>query len=80
MNREEEFSKVVDIIKDVFDIDDLEISNDTVAKDVEGWDSINHLQLINEIEDEFDITFSMGEVQGFSNVGELVDYISKKDE
>ena len=80
MNREEEFSKVVDIIKDVFDNDDLEISNDTVAKDVEGWDSINHLQLINEIEDEFDITFSMSEVQGFSNVGELVDYISKKDE
>ena len=80
MNREEEFSKVVDIIKDVFDNDDLEISNDTVAKDVEGWDSINHLQLINEIEDEFDITFSMGVVQGFSNVGELVDYISKKDE
>ena len=34
MNRDEVFSKVVEIIKDVFDNDDLEISNDTVAKDV----------------------------------------------
>ena len=41
MNRDEVFSKVVEIIKDVFDNDDLEISNDTVAKDVEGWDSLN---------------------------------------
>ena len=75
MNRDKVFSKVVEIIKDVFDNDDLEISNDTVAKDVEGWDSLNHLQLMNEIEDEFDITFTMGEVQGFSNVGELIDSV-----
>lgn len=75
MSREEVFEKVVEIICDVFDDDSLEITDETVAKDVEGWDSLNHLQLMNEIEDEFDITFTMGEVQGFSNVGELIDSV-----
>ena len=75
MNQNEVLEKVTEIIRDVFDNDDLVITRETVAKDVEGWDSLNHLQLMNEIEDEFDITLTMGEVQGFSNVGELVDSI-----
>lgn len=75
MNQNEVLEKVTEIIREVFDNDDLVITRETVAKDVEGWDSLNHLQLMNEIEDEFDITFTMGEVQGFSNVGELVDSI-----
>jgi len=75
MNQNEVLAKVTEIIQDVFDNEDLVITRETVAKDVEGWDSLNHLQLMNEIEDEFDITFTMGEVQGFSNVGELVDSI-----
>lgn len=76
MDKNEILEKVTEIIRDVFDNDSLEISRETVAKDVEGWDSLNHLQLMNEIEDEFDITFTMGEVQGFSNVGELIDSIA----
>lgn len=75
MNREEVFSKVIEIIQDIFDDDSLVIVEETVAKDVAGWDSLNHLQLMNEIEDEFEIKFTMGEVQGFSNVGELIDSI-----
>lgn len=75
MNQNEVLEKVTEIIKDVFDNESLVITRETVAKDVEGWDSLNHLQLMNEIEDEFDITFTMGEVQGFSNVGELIDSI-----
>ena len=75
MNQNEVLEKVTEIIRDVFDDETIEISRDTVAKDVEGWDSLNHLQLMNEIEDEFEIKFTMGEVQGFSNVGELIDSI-----
>lgn len=77
MNQNEVLEKITEIIRDVFDNDELEITRDTVAKDVEGWDSINHLHLMYEIEDEFDITFTMGEVQSFSNVGELVDSVVK---
>lgn len=75
MNQNEIFEKIVEIIRDVFDDESLEITRETVAADVDGWDSLNHLQLMSEIEDEFDITFTMGEVQSFSNVGELADAV-----
>ena len=77
MNANEVLAKVTEIIQDVFDNEELVITRDTVAKDVDGWDSLNHLQLMNEIEDEFEITFTMAEVQNFQNVGELVDAIAK---
>ena len=77
MGIEEILEKVNEIIVDVFDDDSIEVDRETVAADVEGWDSLNHLQLMNEIEDEFEITFTMAEVQNFQNVGELVDAIAK---
>jgi len=75
MNHNEVFEKIVDIIRDVFDDESLTITRNTVAADIDGWDSLNHLHLMSEIEDEFDFTFTMGEVQGFSNVGELADSV-----
>ena len=77
MSKEEIFEKIVEILRDEFEDDELEVKNETTAADVEGWDSLNHLQLMNEIEDEFEITFTMAEVQNFQNVGELVDAIAK---
>jgi len=77
MSNEEILSKVNEIIADVFDDDSIEVDRETVASDVEGWDSLNHLQLMNEIEDEFEITFTMAEVQNFKNVCELIDSIAK---
>ncbi|MBQ8955604.1 MAG: acyl carrier protein, partial [Lachnospiraceae bacterium] len=42
------------------------------------WDSLTHLSLMNEIENEFEIKFEMKEVQGLNNVGELVDVIMER--
>lgn len=77
MNRTEIIEKLTELCQDIFDNYELEITDATVASDVKGWDSLTNLQLMSEIEDEFDITFSLGEVQNFKNVGELVDSIEK---
>lgn len=73
MEREEIFEKLNEIFRDVFEDDTLEVDDNTVADDVDGWDSLSHLSLINEIEMEFDVKFTMGEIQNSQNVGELVD-------
>ncbi len=78
MTREEVMEKVNEIAKDIFDDDELELTDDTVASDVDGWDSLTHLSLLNEIEDEFGFKFAMKEVQGLNNVGELVDVITER--
>lgn len=78
MNRSEILKKVNEICADVFDDEELTVTDTTTAEDVEEWDSLTHLQLMSEIETEFQIKFTLGEIQGFANVGELVDTIRKR--
>lgn len=78
MDRDEVMEKVTEIAREIFDDDELELYDDTIAADVDGWDSLTHLSLINEIENEFEIKFEMKEVQGLNNVGELVDVILER--
>ncbi len=75
MSREEVLSQLQDIIRDVFDDDSIEVTADTVASDVAGWDSLMHITLIGTVEDEFDIKFAMKDVVGMKNVGQMADLI-----
>lgn len=74
MTREEGYKRLKNVFADVFDRD-VELADNTVASDVQGWDSLSHITLIGTIEDEFDIKFPMKEVVRMKNVGELVDKI-----
>ena len=75
MTREEVLEKVNAVIQDVFDDDSIRVSDETVASDVDGWDSLMHITLIGTIEDEFDIKFAMKDVVGMKNVGQMIDLI-----
>lgn len=78
MSREDVLSKVNEIFVDAFDKEDLKVNFETTAKDVDGWDSLMQMNLIEMIEDEFDIRFDMNEVVNMKNIGEMVDIIISK--
>ncbi|SHN65773.1 acyl carrier protein [Butyrivibrio hungatei DSM 14810] len=78
MSREEVLSKLQKIIRDVFDDEDIEVSEETVATDVDGWDSLAHITLIGTIEDEFDVKFAMKEVVNLKKVGNIIDLIMEQ--
>ena len=75
MDKEEILKKVQDIFKDVLEDEDIELSYKTTSNDIEGWDSINHIILIVEIEKEFNFKFKLEEMRSFKNIGELCDII-----
>lgn len=70
--------KLQKIFRDVFDDEDITISEDTTSKDIEDWDSITHITLINEIEGQFNIRFTTEEMMKAKNVGEFIEIIDKK--
>lgn len=78
MNNDEILAKMQDIFRDIFDDESLVITPETTAKDVDGWDSLEHINLISAIEEEFDIDFSIGEITEFKKVGDVIDTISEK--
>lgn len=70
--------KLSKVFKEVFDDESLKITEKTTAKDVDGWDSLMHITLIAEVEDAFRVKFSMKEVTGMKNVGEMAKLIEAK--
>ncbi len=70
--------KIRDIMIDTFDLDDLTITRETTAADIEEWDSLSHIRLIVAIERAFGVKFTNAEIEGLGNVGELVDTVRAK--
>ena len=77
MHREEVFEKIIEVCKEIFDDDTLVLTEQSSAKDVEEWDSLTHLNIISDIEDEFDINFSLNEISDAKNIGDLVTFVMK---
>lgn len=75
MTREDVFKTVNEIFWDVFDDESIVVGEATTAEDIEDWDSLEHINLIAAIEQEFGIKFTMGQVVSMKNVGEMVDII-----
>lgn len=78
MDREEIYERLNDVFRDVFDDDSISVNDDTTADDIDGWDSLIHITLVEAVEDEFDIRFDMKTVVKMKNVGEMVDYIEEE--
>ena len=76
MTRQEIFEKLNEIFSDVFD-EDITVTPETTSADIEDWDSLTHITLISEVEDTFGMKFSMKDVLGMKNVGEMADIIQK---
>ena len=76
MNRQEIFEKLNEVFSDVFD-EEITVTPETTSSDIEEWDSLTHITLISEVEETFGVKFSMKDVLGMKNVGEMADIIEK---
>lgn len=79
MTREYVYQQMNRIFRNVFDDESIELQDETNAEDIEDWDSLEQINLIVAIENEFGMMFDMSEVADLANVGEMVDLILSKD-
>ena len=56
----------------------LELEASMTASDVEGWDSLSHINLVLAVEKEFGISMTTRDVRSLKNVGDLMRLIEKK--
>ncbi len=80
MNKKEIRIKLKDIFQNIFEDDKIELTDDLSAKDVENWDSLTHMILITEVEEKFEIKFSLKDLNQLEDVGNLIQIISIKTE
>ncbi len=78
MTQEQIYEKLTKIFHEVFTNTDLVLTASLSANDVDNWDSLTHMILISEIENQFDVKFKLKELNKMKNVGDLVEIIESK--
>ena len=78
MLREELLAAMTEILQDIFDDEELEVTEATCSDDVEDWDSLEQINILVAIQDRFDIQFSLDDVSDLKDVGDTIDLIEKK--
>ncbi len=70
--------KLTKVFREVFGDDSITLNEQTTADQIEGWDSMSHINLIIAIEIAFGIEFTNEEIRSFNNVGDMQQCINGK--
>ena len=66
------------VILNELNLDDFDLQDETVAPDVPGWDSLNHVNIILAVENKYIVKFKSYEVLRLKNVGDLQKLLDSK--
>ncbi|GAC1340896.1 MAG: acyl carrier protein [Acetobacteraceae bacterium] len=66
------------VFRQVLEDDTIELTPTTTAEDVDGWDSMNHIFIVVELEKRFGVKFQAAEMEELKNVGELEALVRQK--
>ena len=72
------YVQLTDILRRVFNHNDITISPETTAADIIGWDSFKHVEIVLELEEHYGIELPIGAVNRARNVGQLVSLVESK--
>lgn len=78
MIKKELLDRLNEVFRDVFDDKEINVNENTTSEDIEDWDSLEHINLIEAVEQEFSMTFKMKEISGMKNVGEMAGIIAER--
>jgi len=78
MEKTEVTEKLALILRKVLNNDSLVLRDDMTASDVDNWDSLSHMIIINDIETVFSIKFKLKDLNKMRNVGNMIEIIISK--
>lgn len=76
-NQQEILARLQSIFDNIF-LDEVVVTRELSAHDVEEWDSLLHISLVVAVEEAFGIKFRVGEVESTRNIGDFVDLIVRR--
>ncbi len=78
MTEQEILARLTRIIRNVLDNDDIILSGQVSANDIDHWDSVAHVRIMISIEEEWGIRFEIDELSSLPDVGTLIAIIEQK--
>ena len=71
--------RLEEVFRQVFDNENMTLTDEMTAHDIGGWDSVAHINLMFGIEQAFGVRFSGNELAEMKNIGELKQFLASKD-
>lgn len=71
-------TKLTGVFRDIFDDNNIQISDAMTVTDIDGWDSLTHVTLVVAVEKAFGVKFTTKEISTLANVGDLIGLIVRK--
>jgi acyl carrier protein len=68
-------NKLYSIISKVMDVPESEINDQSSPENIESWDSFHGLVLVDELENTFNVKFTIEEIADVQNVGDIKRHI-----
>jgi acyl carrier protein len=78
MEKNEIVKVISGFVSDILDDKSLVVSEDTAPEDVDGWDSVTHVNLVTALEEKYDVKFSLREMMSWETIGDLADTLLVK--
>jgi len=75
MTQQDVLQQVQQVIREELDNDDVAVTPETVADDIEDWDSLTNIQIMMALQKKFGVKFTALQINGFKNVGEICNCI-----
>lgn len=78
MSRTEINEKLTAIFREIFEDNTIVLEDNMTSLDIEKWDSLTHMLMIEEVEDCFNIKFKIKELNKLKRVGDMLDTLESK--
>ncbi len=70
--------KVRKIIAETFRVKENDLNSQLNMKDIDSWDSLTHMELIANLENELDIEFTADEIMEMTDIGKIERIVEEK--
>lgn len=70
--------RLQDIFRNIFDDDTLILNRETTAADIDEWDSLTQINIVEACETAFSVKFDLDDIVSLKDIGDMVDLIEKK--
>ena len=71
-------TKLLDLVAELLQVKASTLNGESQREQTPGWDSLMHCQIMTEIEFEFDLDFSMDEMQNTTSLLAIQNLITEK--
>ncbi len=78
MEKEQIIKELEQIFKTVLEEDNITLTENMETSDIQGWDSLAHISIIEEIEKHFNINITVGEIVVLKTVNDIIKLIQSK--